>query len=33
VAGEDVEKAIECGLHLLGQLASSSEFHKRINRA
>jgi allantoate deiminase len=33
VAGEDVEKAIECGLHLLDQLASSPEFHKRINRA
>ena len=33
VAGEDVEKAIECGLHLLNQLAASPEFHKRINRA
>jgi allantoate deiminase len=33
VAGADVEKAIECGLHLLDQLASSPEFHKRINRA
>ncbi len=28
VAAEDVEKAIECGLHLLDQLASSPEFHK-----
>ena len=33
VAAEDIEKAIECGLHLLDQLASSSDFHKRINRA
>jgi allantoate deiminase len=33
VTGEDVEKAIECGLHLLDQLAASPEFHKRINRA
>ena len=33
VAGEDVEKAIECGLHLLNQLAASPEFQKRINRA
>jgi allantoate deiminase len=33
VAVEDVEKAIECGLHLLDQLASSSELHKRMNRA
>jgi allantoate deiminase len=33
VALEDIEKAIECGLHLLDQLASSAEFHKRINRA
>ena len=33
VAGEDVEKAIECGLHLLDQLAASPEFQKRINRA
>ncbi len=30
---EDVEKAIECGLHLLDQLASSPEFQKRKNRA
>ncbi len=33
VAVEDVEKAIECGLRLLDQLASSPEFHKRMNRA
>jgi allantoate deiminase len=33
VAREDVEKAIECGLHLLDQLASSSEFYKRKNLA
>jgi allantoate deiminase len=33
VALEDIEKAIQCGLHLLGQLASSLEFQKRINRA
>jgi allantoate deiminase len=33
VAGEDIEKAIECGLHLLDRLASSPEFQKRINRA
>jgi allantoate deiminase len=33
VAVEDVEKAIECGLHLLDQLASSPELHKRMNRA
>jgi allantoate deiminase len=32
VAVEDVEKAIQCGLHLLDQLASS-DFNKRINRA
>ena len=30
---EDVAKALEVGLHLLHQLASSPEFHKRINRA
>jgi allantoate deiminase len=29
VAVEDVEKAIECGVHLLRRLASSSEFLKR----
>jgi allantoate deiminase len=33
VAGEDVEKAIQCGLHLLDQFASSPEFYKRIRRA
>jgi allantoate deiminase len=33
VAVEDVEKAIECGLHLLDQLAASPELQKRINRA
>jgi allantoate deiminase len=33
VAVEDIERAIECGLHLLDQLASSSELHKRTNRA
>ncbi len=33
VAVEDVEKAIECGLHLLDQLAASTEFQKRKNRA
>jgi allantoate deiminase len=33
VASEDVEKAIDCGLHLLDQLASSPEFHKRITLA
>jgi allantoate deiminase len=33
VAVEDIEKAIECGLHLLDQLAASPEFQKRINRA
>ena len=32
VAVEDVEKAIQCGLHLLDQLATS-DFNKRINRA
>jgi allantoate deiminase len=30
---DDVEKAIECGLHLLDQLASSPEFNRRTNRA
>jgi allantoate deiminase len=29
----DVEKALECGLHLLDQLANSSEFKKRMCRA
>ncbi len=33
VAVGDVEKAIECGLHFLDQLASSPELHKRMNRA
>jgi allantoate deiminase len=33
VAGEDIEKAIQCGLYLLDQLASSPEFYKRIRRA
>ncbi|MGA8151959.1 MAG: allantoate amidohydrolase [Terriglobales bacterium] len=33
VAAEDVEKAIQCGLHLLDQLASSTEFQKRTTRA
>jgi allantoate deiminase len=32
VAAEDVEKAIQCGLYLLDQLASSPEF-QRISRA
>jgi allantoate deiminase len=30
---EDVAKALECGLHLLDQLASSSELQKRMYRA
>jgi allantoate deiminase len=30
---EDVATALECGLHLLDQLAKSSEFHKRMCRA
>lgn len=33
VAVDDIEKAIECGLHLLDQLASSPQFLKRTNRA
>jgi len=33
VAVEDVAKAIECGLHLLDQLASSPTFKKRMCRA
>jgi hypothetical protein len=33
VAVEDVEKAIECGLHLLEQLASAPEFLTRTCRA
>lgn len=30
---EDVARAIECGLHLLDQLAASPEFHKKVTRA
>jgi allantoate deiminase len=30
---EDVAKALECGLHLLDQLATSTEFQKRMCRA
>jgi allantoate deiminase len=33
VAREDIEKAIECGLHLLDQLSASPEFYKRMDRA
>jgi allantoate deiminase len=33
VSVEDVAKAIECGLYLLDQLASSPTFHKRMCRA
>jgi allantoate deiminase len=33
VAEDDVEKAIDCGLHLLDQLASSPEFYTRTKRA
>jgi allantoate deiminase len=33
VMTDDVAKAIECGLHLLEQLAGSSEFQKRMCRA
>jgi allantoate deiminase len=33
VAMEDVAKALECGLHLLDQFASSSELQKRMCRA
>jgi allantoate deiminase len=33
VAAEDVEKAIECGLHLLDQLAAAREFQTRTARA
>jgi len=33
VETEDVAKALACGLHLLEQLASSSEFQKRMCRA
>ena len=30
---DDVAKALECGMHLLDQLAKSSEFLKRMCRA
>ena len=33
VAVEDVDKAIDCGVQLLNQLAASPELQKRINRA
>jgi allantoate deiminase len=33
VLSGDVEKALECGLHLLDQLAASPEFQKRTGRA
>jgi len=33
VACKDVEKAIECGLHLLDRLAASPKFQQRMNRA
>jgi allantoate deiminase len=33
VTVQDVEKALECGWHLLEQLAGSSEFRKRTSRA
>jgi allantoate deiminase len=33
VGCKDVEKAIECGLHLLDQLAASPKFQQRMNRA
>jgi allantoate deiminase len=33
VAREDVEKAVECGLHLLDRLAAFPEFYKRMDRA
>jgi allantoate deiminase len=33
VAVEDVAKAIECGLHLLDQLASSTLLQERMGRA
>lgn len=33
VAREDVEKALDCGFHLLDQLAASPEFYKRKQRA
>jgi len=33
VAVEDVDQAIQCGLHLLNQLASSSVIQERMGRA
>jgi allantoate deiminase len=33
IVPQDVEKAIECGLHLLDHLASAPEFHQRTTRA
>jgi allantoate deiminase len=33
VSVEDVAKAMECGMHLLTQLAGSGEFQKRMVRA
>jgi allantoate deiminase len=33
VAVEDVERALECGLHLLSQLSSATELQKRMCRA
>jgi len=33
VLAEDVEKAIECGMHLLHQLASAPQFLKGTHRA
>ncbi len=33
VTRQDVEKTLECGLHLLEQLAASPDFYKRTNRA
>ena len=33
VSVEDVAKALECGLHLLNQLAASPTFNKRTHRA
>jgi allantoate deiminase len=33
VSVEDVAQALECGMHLLTQLASSAEFQKRMVRA
>ena len=33
IVPQDVERAIECGLHLLDHLAASPEFHQRTTRA